>query len=605
MKVNQLSSNFDDFCYHRFGFLGKPLLHVNDSIEDAIDAADMKIHPEVYTSKVAFLTLVTTLIVSASFIFYLATRSIPVGSILDPLIDLAWLIWASPMYSIAAIAVPIVVLLFGLVFPSIKATNRVSGLKNEIPYAAMHMTVMASGGLDPFISLLRLRTAGLLPKLRGEIDRIQSIMVSTGRDPIAAMESAARVVEIKEYKELFLGYASTLRTGGDAVHYLYAQTESMFKDMAARIKGMGESLGALMEAYTIIEIMGGLGLYMLFIIGFSLPGTGVTLSTDQFFLFSFIVLPMVSALFLYLTDTQQMNYPTPNYKSAYVFLLTLPITFFVASQMCFSYFFPDILIIPALQDLTTFITTSLSLSAGNDAAVGLTISLMFSLIPAYIIDRHYSIEDRKTLTGITNFLRDLVENRKTGLSPEKCFQILAERDYKGFSKYLKRISSEINWGLSYREVFEDFKKQTHNWLAHVNIFLLIDSMEVGGGTIESLESLAHFSESTRDMEKERKAVLTPLLFVPYIGAALLVFTTVILLQFFNDMLSISQQSLPMLLLNRILLAPLIINAMMLGLVTGKTTTGRTSAGFKHAIILVLISLAVIWFADNFKLMTWG
>jgi hypothetical protein len=33
---------------------------------------------------------------------------------------------------------------------------------------------------------------------------------------------------------------------------------------------------------------------------------------------------------------------------------------------------------------------------------------------------------------------------------------------------------------------------------------------------------------------------------------------------------------------------------MLGLVTGKITSGRVSAGFKHAILLTLVSVGGIW-----------
>jgi hypothetical protein len=37
-----------------------------------------------------------------------------------------------------------------------------------------------------------------------------------------------------------------------------------------------------------------------------------------------------------------------------------------------------------------------------------------------------------------------------------------------------------------------------------------------------------------------------------------------------------------------------LHAFTLGLVTGKMTSGRVSAGFKHSIVLVLVSIGGIW-----------
>jgi flagellar protein FlaJ len=467
------------------------------------------------------------------------------------------------------------------------------------------MSVMASGGLNPYVSLLRLRRIDLLPKLCEEIGRIQSLILSTGADPVSSMEKAGKVVGLKEYKDLLLGYASTLRTGGDVLHYLYSQTQSMFRNMIGRIKAMGESLGALMEAYSIIEILGALGLYMMFVIGFSLPDTGLVISPIQFFLFSFIVLPMISVAFLYFSDAIQINYPVSYWQTYIVLLFTIPFLVFFSTQMAFSFIFPGLLVFPPLQNLISNLVLLLDFSEGCEPALGLALSFIFSSIPPLIADHFYSKEAGGVINGITSFLRDLVENRKTGLSPEKCIQILSHRDYRGFSKYLKRISAEIGWGWPLPEILKDFRNKVKSWLAQIDIFLLIDSIDIGGGTQESLESLAEFSESMGEIEKQRRGALAPLFIVPYIGAGLLTMTSVMMLQFFNDMLALASTSLPLIDLNRTLLTPLIFHSYMLGMVTGKITTGRVSAGFKHAIILVLVSIIGIWIAFHFKFMTFG
>jgi len=88
--------------------------------------------------------------------------------------------------------------------------------------------------------------------------------------------------------------------------------------------------------------------------------------------------------------------------------------------------------------------------------------------------------------------------------------------------------------------------------------------------------------------------------VPYIGAALLTGTTVMFLQFFSSMSGLGV-SIAHVTLYRILLTPLALHSWVLGIVTGKITSGRISAGFKHAIFLTLVSMGGIWVVANMSL----
>jgi flagellar protein FlaJ len=583
-----------EFCYAHFNPLGKALFKAYKGIEVDMEAANMKTHPQVYLSIVGFLTILS----AAVSLTILSTIILLLGG-WEYISPLLYLIFSLP---------PFFVLMIGIAFPKMIASNRISGLKTEIPYASMYISVMARGGLSPYASLLRLRNMDLLPKLRDEIERIQRIVLSTGLDPISSMEKAVKVIGLKDYKDLLLGYASTLRTGGDVLHYLYSQTEAMFRKMATRIKAMGENMGNLLEAYTIVGILGAMGLYMMFIVSLSLPAAGARLSPETFFLFSFIVLPIVSIVFIYLGDTMQINYPVSSWKTYLALAASAPLGVFLATQMVIPFLYPELpIMIPALRDFVLYAQSLLNFTQGCEPALGLAFSLIAVAIPVFIVDRYYSKEESGILQGITSFFRDLVENRKTGLSPEKCIQILSNRDYGRFSKHLKRISSELGWGFPLHKVFEDFKKNVRNWLALVNIYLLVDTIAVGGGTEESLETLAEFSESIKLIENERKALLAPLMIVPYIGALLLTATTTMFLGFFQNMTTIigGGTTIPFISLGRTLLTPLILHSFMFGLVTGKLISGKVSSGFKTAIYLTIASLLGIWITTHFTFFSLG
>lgn len=579
-----------DLCYSYFGWLGRGLSRVFRGTEKDLDAANMKVHPEVYFSFVGFAAILALVVSSMTLILRFLGL-------------LPWLFFI-PLNALLffpfLILIPMIVVVIGVVIPKTGATNRVAGLKIEIPYASMYISTMTSGGLSPFESLLRLRNMDLLPNMQNEVSRIETIVMSQGMDPITAMEQAAKVVNMNDYKELLLGYASSVRTGGDTLHYLFNQTDSMFHNLSTKIKGLGENMGMLMEAYTIVGILGVLGLFLVFVVGMAMPTMGIGISPAQFFLFSFIVLPMLSVIFIYFADASQISYPVSNWKTYIVFLACLPLGLIFASQSILPFFNRSFLLFPPVQQLLFTLRDMLNLAEGTEAALGLTLTLMIVSLPGIVADSYFVGREGNILNGINQFLRDLVETRKSGLAPERCIHALANRDYSGFSKHLKTVSMKLNWGIPLREIYTDFRSKVTNWLALVNIYLLIDTIEVGGGTEESLETLARFAESTKQLEDEKKAVMMPLTIVPYIGSALLTGTTVMFLQFFTNMsgLGISVASVE---LYKTLLTPLSLHSFLLGIVTGKIVSGRVSAGFKHALLLTLVALGGIWMVSNVSL----
>ncbi|MEM2111607.1 MAG: type II secretion system F family protein [Candidatus Bathyarchaeia archaeon] len=576
----------EDFCYAHFNGLGRGLMKLFRGIEDDMEAANMRLHPEVYLSMIGFVVYLVTNI-SAIIALFLVLDLFP---IFLPL----------PLMVPIIVMPPVIVMLIGAVIPKVIVSNKISGLKNEIPYASMYLSVMTSGGLTPYASLLRLRETDLLPKLKNEIGRIERIILSSGMDPVSAMAKAAKTLGLKEYKELLLGYASTMRTGGDVLHYLYSQTESMFKRMAIRIKAMGDRMAMLMEGYTIIAILGTLGIYMIFIVSLSFPQFQA-MPPEMFFFFSYVLLPGVSIAFLYFADSMQINYPISQWKTYLALVAAIPAGLFMASQTVLPYFSVTLFKVPFISDIPVMLRDLLSLKEGTEPALGLAISLITLSIPMFVSESHFSENEKGVLDGVTNFLRDLVENRKTGLSPEKSIQSLSDRDYGKFSKFLKLMSAEISWGIPLRQIFDDFKTRVKNWICLVNLYLLIDTIEVGGGTEESLEILAEFAEETRELEVERRSQLAPLFLVPYMGAGILTITTLMLLQLFTNMSIIGGTMIATKELTKMLVTPLILHSFILGIVTGKIVSGRVSAGFKHAIVLILVSIAGIYLAIHMTL----
>jgi flagellar protein FlaJ len=97
---------------------------------------------------------------------------------------------------------------------------------------------------------------------------------------------------------------------------------------------------------------------------------------------------------------------------------------------------------------------------------------------------------------------------------------------------------------------------------------------------------------TQEVEKEKKSATKPYIMMPYFAALLLVVTTSMMLGFTTGTIGVAGTAPPanMSWIKQIFMTSAIFYSYMIGIVAGKISEESISAGFKHAAILVLISV---------------
>ena len=588
--------SFTGFAYASFKWLGKLILKIYPGLKDDLMAADIKIYPEAYASLVGFLTFLGFILGLALGIPAYLLPLLGILRMLHPAI-VPWL----PIISLTGL--PLLFFIFSLLYPKTKRASRISKIDLEVPYLAAYISVMATGGISPYISMERLAKAPkfLFDELRKEAKKFYIRVRALGEDPLTAIEMSARELPNRQYKDLMMGYASTLRAGGDVIHYLQRQTEVMLKERISQVRSVAERVAALLEGYMAITILTSLTIYTLFVVNMALAQAGFGLGGQsfQFVLFSYIVMPMISGMFIYLADLMQPKYPTYDTNPYKVYFgVTVPITVFLFITMSLPFIVPagspiQYILYRTFNPFIAFIkrlVELMGLPSGYEAGVGMCIAMIIGIIPAVISHIYSSMVHGGIQHGITLFLRDLVEVRKTGMAPEKCITNLANRDYGRFSKHLRNIANQVGWGISLSKVYEAFSKKVKNWLALITMYLLVDSIEVGGGTPETLESLANYAETLELLEAEKRRMLKPMLLIPYIGAIIIVVVVLILVGFMNNIMAIAHMSIATRTMITLFIPPVILNSYIMGLTAGKISSERVSAGFVHALLLVISSL---------------
>lgn len=569
------------FSYANFRSIGLYILRLFPSIPAKLESAGKRVHPETYASIVAGLTIIS-LIVSGvcALLVFLFT-----GSLLSLLILIA----------------PLFVFFLGVIYPYSEASSVASVLESEVPYAATYLAVMATGGIAPYTSLSRIARSELMPNIAKAAKNAEIEVKAGGIDPVTALENMAKGVPSKDYRDLIMGYASTLRSGGDVVHFLIRKTEQIFQSRMGKMRIIGERMGMLMEAYAAITMMLSLVVYIIYIVSRAMPSEFMTLPSEQFVIFAYFIMPLLALVFLYLADITQPKYPMTDNRPYRVFYMTIPfaaifLVLFVAP------FFLDVLrSIPPFDvasDLVVSLRKAMGLVQGYESSIALCIFFMILFSPGMVFYEKYGKESMSILHGMTLFLRDLTEARKTGMSPEKCIITLKDRPYGAFSKHLRVIARQIGWGESLRKIYQDFVKRVYGWMSRASMFVLVDAIDVGGGAPETFDVLATFMEDLEEIEKQKRSTLLPLMIIPYMTAIMLVVVVVILVSFMRSLLQIARVYISLAEFIHFFLPPVIIIAVVSGLVAGKVSSGVTAAGFKHAFILSIVSLIAVWLSGT-------
>jgi len=550
-----LLKTLEGVSYRLFGGIAPKFLSGVFEFKEHLAKAGIKIYPETYISLMFLMSLVT----------------LPVS-----IIALVLIYFTKILFLIFLVPMPIYVMIGFMVAPMSRAGERASALEREMPFAATYITVMASGGIPPYMSFKRLTDVELMPATRKEARSLIRDVEIFGVDPLSALEKSAKYNPLDIFRDFVSGYASTVIIGGDVIHFLETKAQEIFKAGSMRVKAAAERMGMLLESFIIVMVLMSLCFYILFSVE-AIYSTGLDM-TSGVIMYTYIFTPLLSIVFIWMAHGMQPKSPLNEYRPYKVYALSSAVG--VLLLLLFTGFF-GMIPTPPLQNLV-------------DLPIAVSITLIVSVVPPAIV--HQKIAGRKASMerGISNFLRDLTETRKTGLSPESCISNLSDRDYGAFSKELQKMSSDIGWGIPMRNVIMTFVTKTKSWMSQIVMFLLLEAVDVGGGTIAMIESLARFNNMTQEVEKEKKMSVRPYMIMPYFGAILLVSTTLMTLLFTTNTIAMGGEaaasSADTGFLSLIFTVSVITHCYLIGLVCGKISEESLAAGFKHSALLVLIAI---------------
>lgn len=139
-------------------------------------------------------------------------------------------------------------------YPTLVVKKRSHQIKNELPFAIIHMATIAGSGAEPMALFRLLLNAGEYKGLESDIKRIVNYVNLFGYDISTALKSVASTTPSKEWKDVLTGITTTIESGGSLKSYLKSMADGTMNSYRLERKKYVETLATYSDIYTAILI---------------------------------------------------------------------------------------------------------------------------------------------------------------------------------------------------------------------------------------------------------------------------------------------------------------------------------------------------------------
>lgn len=207
-----------------------------------------------------------------------------------------------------------------------------------------------------------------------------------------------------------------------------------------------------------------------------------------------------------------------------------------------------------------------------------------------------------------DFLHDLAESRRAGMTIARAIRKTACGDYGLLTPYIVQMGNRLSLGLTFIDVLERFAESIKSKLVKRGVALTIESFQSGGNIADSLDSAANDIVEMKYIERERTRNMGIYPIVIYVTFFVFLFTIAVLFKMFlpalheaasMGMAGLGSGSVVSLDEVRfIYFSSVMVQALGNGMVAGVLSDSKITTGTRHSSIMMFVG----WL--TFKLFIW-
>jgi len=216
-----------------------------------------------------------------------------------------------------------------------------------------------------------------------------------------------------------------------------------------------------------------------------------------------------------------------------------------------------------------------------------------------------------------DFLRDLAEYWKGGLSMTVAVTSLANSEYGALNNDVRKMSNQISWGVAFGDVLDLFALRVNTPLVKRAVSLISEANKAGGKISDILVTAASDSREIKFLEGERSRTISSYIAVIWVSYLVFMIVIVILSRVFIPAIAESNtgsggessaqignmqiRAIDPLLFLVVFYYGVTVQALGNGAMAGLMANGRLSTGFKHGgmmLVLAMLSFTFISFIPS-------
>jgi len=213
---------------------------------------------------------------------------------------------------------------------------------------------------------------------------------------------------------------------------------------------------------------------------------------------------------------------------------------------------------------------------------------------------------RKIDNRFPDFIRDLAEARRAGMTFTKAIMYSAKGDYGVLTPEIQKIARQISWGSSVENALKAFAGRVNTKLINRTISLIIEASRSGGNVADVLDAATKDARELKLLESERRAGMLSYVAVIYVGMGVFLLIILVLCKSLlpsmitegaSGMSTAMGKPSDMTLLdvtNLFYYAALVQTGGM-GIIAGVFEEGDIVSGVKHMFIMILVSWMIFKF----------
>jgi archaeal flagellar protein FlaJ len=194
-----------------------------------------------------------------------------------------------------------------------------------------------------------------------------------------------------------------------------------------------------------------------------------------------------------------------------------------------------------------------------------------------------------------DFLRDVTENIKTGMTLTQAITATKETYYGALSPYVKKMVTKIDWSIPFDEILKEFSKGSTP-LIKKTVSTITETYTGGGDITQILDATGKTIKEINKVRRERFSAIYSQMVTGYVIFFIFIAVLVVLQKFLvpslfafsSEEVGISADAGISGYYSMIFQWLIIIEGFFSGLVVGKMAEGNLLAGIKHSFILTVI-----------------